>query len=167
MQEAKPILVGSRRRVKSTIREHFNQKWIPEKDSGCHLWSAAIGPGGYGNFGIMRRPYRNTHVAHRVSWALNRGPIPVGMKVLHKCDNPPCVNPDHLFLGTQRDNVEDCVRKGRLNSRKGEANCKAKLTTEQIRYIRSSRERGLGRRYGVLANQIYKIRKRIAWRHVP
>jgi hypothetical protein len=167
MQEATPILIGSRRHVKFTTTERFNQKWTADLESGCHIWTASTNLQGYGEFGIVRRPAHKIHAAHRVSWELHRGPIPPGMKILHKCDRPRCVNPDHLFIGTQKDNMQDCVTKGRKNSAKGEKNCKAKLTVEQIQEIRLSSDRGLGRRYGIGSNQVYRIRKRIHWGHVP
>jgi len=69
---------------------------------------------------------------HRVSWELHYGPIPKGMSVLHKCDNPPCVRPDHLFLGTQQDNLQDMRNKGRHRWGLGERHAHAKLTTEIV-----------------------------------
>jgi hypothetical protein len=71
----------------------------------CWIWTGNIGPNGYGRFG--------QRYAHRLSYEWMRGPIPEGMFVLHHCDNPPCVRPDHLFLGTAADNSHDMVRKGR------------------------------------------------------
>lgn len=81
----------------------------PNRPSGaCWIWTGPTNNHGYGRFGGSR-------YAHRVSYQLAHGPIPPGMVVLHRCDNPPCVNPDHLSLGTQRDNVRDMVTKGRHN----------------------------------------------------
>lgn len=77
--------------------------------SGCWLWTAAACPPGYGRFRANGRSY----VAHRFAWEIMRGPIPAGLCACHKCDTPACVNPDHLFLGTQADNVRDSVRKKR------------------------------------------------------
>lgn len=82
------------------------------KSDGCWLWTGNRAVGGYGVI-LPGGGTRGLALAHRVSWEIHFGPIPDGMHVLHKCDNPPCVNPAHLFLGTQRDNNTDKVRKGR------------------------------------------------------
>lgn len=81
-----------------------------KKGDGCWLWCGTRSTRGYGQFTILRKP----SAAHRVAWELVRGPIPEGVDVCHHCDNPPCVNPDHLFIGTRSDNMRDAVRKGRL-----------------------------------------------------
>lgn len=91
----------------------FEQKYITEPNTGCWLWTAAAGI--YGRIGLGSREDGWEH-AHRVSWMLYRGPIPEGMHILHRCDIPLCVNPNHLFLGTHGDNMRDAVRKGRANS---------------------------------------------------
>lgn len=97
------------------------------KTKSCWLWTASKHEFGYGIIGEDHS--RNTLKAHRVSWKLANGEIPPGLQVLHKCDNPSCVNPKHLFLGTQSDNVKDMSRKGRhVGSRK--------LTPEQVKWIR-------------------------------
>ena len=75
----------------------------------CWLWTAHTADFGYGRMHIVGGPART----HRISWELHNGPIPAGMLVLHHCDNPPCVNPAHLFLGTAGDNMRDMVAKGR------------------------------------------------------
>lgn len=88
--------------------DYFNFKTYPEPNTGCFLWNGGLCHG-YGTACINKKQ----QLAHRWSWELHRGPIPEGMDVLHKCDTPLCVNPDHLKLGTQKDNAQDMSRKGR------------------------------------------------------
>jgi hypothetical protein len=106
--------------------------------------------------------------AHRLAWEREHGEIPSGMCVLHSCDNPPCVNPKHLFLGTQRDNAKDRYRKGR--SAKGENHGRSKLDAEAVREIRELRgkmsQERIGRRFGVAQTVISRVQRREIWRHV-
>lgn len=92
--------------------QKFELKYIPEPNSGCWLWIGAVLPSGYGKMGI----YGRTIGAHRISFELFRGEIPNGLHICHRCDNPCCVNPDHLFAGTRQDNMQDCIAKGRFNA---------------------------------------------------
>lgn len=95
--------------MKSTL-ERFSEKYIPVTESGCWLWTGATNcDRGYGYFLFRGKPM----LAHRASWMMIHGDIPLGLNVLHRCDVPSCVNPDHLFLGTLSDNMQDCSRKGR------------------------------------------------------
>ena len=113
-------------------------------------------------------------MAHRLAWQFINGPIPDGLSVLHRCDNPPCVNPEHLFLGTNVDNMTDMVAKGRARGKtqNGEANDYAKLTEQQVRDIRLRwRYRvvpmsALAREYGVSQSAISDICRRATWAHV-
>ena len=141
----------------------FEEKYIPEPNSGCWLWMAAGGRY-YGRLGWGKRWL--TIAAHRAAWELFRGPIPEGMKVLHKCDVTWCVNPDHLFLGTQRDNVYDCMAKGRRAHLTGERHGRAKVTREQVEEIRNSplASRKIAPLYGLGPTQIKRIRKGEHWR---
>jgi hypothetical protein len=138
-------------------QERFESKYIPEPNSGCWLWMASCRPNGYGQFvkDGRRRPKRKVDYAHRVSWELFCGEIPKGLQVLHKCDVPCCVNPDHLFLGTQIQNMQDCLSKGRLPRRI------SKISDDDFREIASSTESlaVLAERYGVTKTHICAIRK--------
>jgi HNH endonuclease len=141
---------------------------------GCWEWTAGRGKFGYGSL-WWQGDYGK---AHRVAWELFRGPVPVGLFVLHRCDNPPCVNPEHLFLGTQKDNMLDCYNKGRhyhLGSRdiqQGEQNNNSKLTGEKVREIRMLYGsggwtlRGLGKAYGVSYGTIDDAIRRKTWAFV-
>ncbi|KKK76925.1 hypothetical protein LCGC14_2858760 [marine sediment metagenome] len=106
-------------RTKSTIlktsEERFNEKWIPVTETGCWLWMAHKNPNGYGTLRVDSVDFP----AHRYSWMLHKGRIPEGLCVLHKCDTPLCVNPEHLWLGTKKDNTHDAIKKGRMHWQKG------------------------------------------------
>jgi HNH endonuclease len=121
-----------------------------EKTDGCWEWRGAISKNGYGKFafgGTMKS-------VHRVAWVLTRGPIPEGLHVLHRCDNRPCVNPEHLWLGTSADNLNDCVVKGRFYCPQ------RKLSPEiaiEIRQLSHLGVKPLARRYGVLPSSIRLI----------
>ncbi|MCP5014874.1 MAG: HNH endonuclease [Ketobacter sp.] len=129
--------------------------------TGCIEWQKGLTEG-YGKTAHGGKHYK----AHRVSWTLNRGPIPPGMFVLHTCDSPPCVNPDHLFLGTHQDNMADKVSKGRQS--KGETHIGAKLTESKALAIKYSEDRNvdIAKAYSISPRQVGKIKKGTAWRHL-
>lgn len=104
--------------------------------SECILTTYATDAGGYGVIGIYKGSLHTTVQAHRKAWEDEHGPIPPGMKVLHRCDNPPCVNVDHLFLGTQADNIADMIAKGRAYFQK-QTHCKHghELNEENVRIV--------------------------------
>lgn len=123
--------------------------------------------GGYGQINYMGRPMGAHRLAHE-AWV---GPIPDGMFVCHKCDNPPCINPAHLFAGTPADNWKDCWSKGRayvLPTLRGDESPNARLTSAQVAEIRERLLSGesqteIGRHYGVGPTAIYSIREGRSW----
>lgn len=142
-----------------------------EPNTGCLLWSGAPGAGGYGVVGIDGRYYK----AHRVSWAIHHGVMPPSdMKVCHSCDTPPCVNPDHLWLGTQADNVADMMAKHRNGQkpRFGSTNSMAVLDEERVCEIRSLlklanfTQRDIAKSYGVSPMTISRIAHHQLWPQV-
>lgn len=135
----------------------------PEPNTGCHLWSGAADRGiGYGRIGIDGK----LCLVHRVVYETFVGPIPAGMVVMHRCDQPLCGNPDHLMLGTYADNSGDAKRKGRLPH--GEDHKRAKLSTADIRRIRQSNSSYavLAEQFGVSKSNIGSIITRQTWQHI-
>lgn len=98
-----------------SLSERLLNMSIPEPNSGCFIWLGATNPDGYGNVRVGSRTdgTRRQLKAHRAAWSAFVGEIPDGVHVLHRCDNPACINPEHLFLGTHTDNMRDMVAKGR------------------------------------------------------
>lgn len=143
---------------------------VPEGDpAACWPFEGCRNHSGYGKFGIEGR----VHFAHRVAWELAHGPIPDDMRVLHRCDNRPCCNPSHLFLGTMSDNMHDMWSKGRHAppARIGEGHHSAKLTEDDIRQIRALAASGVFQRviaeqYGVTQTNVGQIVRRKTWTHV-
>lgn len=137
------------------------------EDDECWIWNGETGQHGHGRFWILYRRYP----AHRFSFLLKHGKIDPKLLVMHECDNPPCVNPNHLFQGTHKDNTHDAMRKHRLAH--GERHAMRKLTTEDVVLIRKEFASGrawqalLARRFGVTDTAISYILKRKTWRRVP
>lgn len=136
------------------------------KKEGCWGWSGFCNFFGYGQISL---PSGNATNAHRVSWELHYGTIPEGMWVLHRCDNPPCVNPEHLFLGTHEDNMRDMAQKNR--SPKGESSPVSKLTDDIVREMRSLRAQGwsqqrIADKFGVSQPLVGMVCRRKIWSHV-
>jgi HNH endonuclease len=132
----------------------------------CHVWNGQKNKTGYGLFSINGI----SRLAHRVAWQFANGPIPLGKLVCHSCDNPPCCNPDHLWIGTAADNTADMWSKGRAKvfARRGSSVNTAKLNAEKVAIIRASKlkAKDLAKSFGVTAVQIYNIRSGRQWRHV-
>ncbi|WP_371432910.1 HNH endonuclease [Novosphingobium sp.] len=123
-----------------TEKERFFGK--VEKTDGCWLWMGATNKWGYGNF---HNAASRTELAHRASWRLTYGEDAGELRVCHHCDNPQCVNPTHLFLGSDADNVADQVAKGRQPRSRGERNGRAKLTDAQVAELRDRYKPGVTR----------------------
>ena len=107
------------------------------KTSECWLWAGGLSDKGYGVFWLGTKRDGKDQYAHRVAYEIAYGTIPDGLDVLHKCDNPTCVNPAHLWAGTHTENMRDMFAKGRRRTLPGEKNPRAKLTWEKVREIRS------------------------------
>jgi hypothetical protein len=164
--------------------ERFEEKFIPEPNSGCWLWLAALSHG-YGMFGLRDGPVMRTRIASRASWMIYRGPIPPDLYVCHRCDVTSCVNPDHLYLGTQFDNMRDMFgrkRDGTSNGHnamwlypermiKGSAHPLAKLDEAIVGRIKERLREGVARKdlageHGVSTSLIDGIANGKKWRHV-
>lgn len=137
------------------------------KTDGCWLWKASKDKNGYGIFrgdlaGVMFTR------AHRFSYALHTGDLLVNMQALHTCDNPSCVNPDHLFSGTIADNMRDKAQKGRSRAPVGEQNGHAILTERQVRRILKDPRpyAEIAAQYNVAASTIGSIKQRYSWKHI-
>jgi hypothetical protein len=136
----------------------------------CWPWTAASFPRGYGCFRIGRgNPERRSN---RCAWIFTHGPIPEGMLVCHKCDNPPCCNPSHLFLGTDLDNGRDKAKKGRGKAPRGENSHLSKLKTSEIIEIREKHasgkftQRGLASMFNITISTVNRMLKRQLWNHI-
>lgn len=167
------------------LLERFEKKFIPEPISGCWLWIGGISNTGYGMIGINGK---RTKAAHRISWEIYRGHIPPDLWVLHKCDVRCCVNPDHLYLGTAKNNVHDLMKRGnpRFEIRKNitpEIELKrignlprgamhhrsgARLSEDQVRaiFLTSGPQRAIAARFGVCQQTVSLIKSKKRWAHL-
>ena len=152
------------------VKDRFWEKVDKKGPDDCWEWIGARSSKGYGTLG---GPNGTTLSSHRVAYELTFGPIPLGKQILHECDNPPCCNPSHLFLGTNRENRLDCVRKGRANScndhTKGSHH--GFLSAEQIPELRALHASGvslveIGKRFGVHSTTIWGALHGKTFRHV-
>ena len=162
--------------IDDNTKKRFWNKVIKVDDNECWSWDAYKLKDGYGRFRLDHRMM----LAHRMSWIIEHGKnIPDGLQVCHACDNPSCVNPTHLFLGTQSENMNDCVDKGRLGERKGECNRNSRLTKENVVDIRKEYKKiipgGLradnfimenAKRYGVTFRTVQSVVYRQSWKHI-
>lgn len=155
-----------------TVEEAFKQRVKECGPDECWPWPRGCGreghADGYGTLMVHRKP----HPAHRVAWEVYVGPIPRGLCVLHRCDNPCCVNPHHLFLGTNVDNIADKVSKGRHRSPRGEHHGNAKLNAVSVTLMRHKFAEGatvlrLSCEFRVSEATVRDIVKGRTWRHLP
>lgn len=153
--------------MKPVSLEYLLEKTYPEPNSGCWLWSGLHDKNGYGRVSPKKFRLRNTH---RLMYFFTYGEFDRSLQVLHKCDNPACINPSHLFLGTNIENVAD--RQHKFRTVKGKAHYKAKLNDQIIRAIRIEYAKGqkrcvdLAEEYGVSSVMISCITTRKNWKHV-
>lgn len=161
-----------------------------EKTNNCWLWKGGLGRGGYGKFHFKRK----TMAAHRISFYFHNGIIPRDKVVCHSCDNPKCVNPDHLWLGTYTENMQDCKKKGRFNgtfpvlnqnqhiyreykkslnrpNKKGEFHHLQKLKNEDVKEIRSLYKKGykqgiIAKKYEIHQSNVSDIVNYKLWKHI-
>lgn len=152
---------------KFTLHDRFWSR--VNKTDTCWIWTGtSLAVGGYGYISHKRKMYR----AHRLSYEWTKGSIPKGMFICHTCDNPKCVKPEHLFLGTPADNVHDMIKKGRDTKAVGEKASKSKLTPIQVLEIVELFPKPgisyaeMGRRYGVKHSSIINIVRGKSWRHI-
>lgn len=153
---------------KSRTPEERFWRFVDKQDAlSCWQWMGSGKHDGRGQLKIGGRHW----IASRYSWHIHRGEIPDGKNVLHKCDNPSCVNPDHLFLGTQADNAGDMLSKSR--SARGESASKSKLTPEQVSEIKKTYRKGrhgfgspsLAVKFGVSCQSILQIIRGNSWKY--
>jgi hypothetical protein len=155
-QKAKRAAIADR----PDMRTRFESKFIVTP--GCWPWQNSRDTSGYGLFLLNRKQCK----AHRVSYEMYVGPIPDGLHVLHSCDNPRCVNPDHLSVGTNLENMQDRERKGRGVRQFGEKHHNSKLTTSEAKAIRADqrKQRDIAAEYGVSQHTVWQIKKNLIWR---
>ncbi|QDI81663.1 HNH endonuclease [Methylorubrum populi] len=148
---------------RGSIERRF-QAFYREAENGCWIWTGGFDRGRYGQFYISQFKI----AAHRVTYALKHGPIAEGFIVCHRCDDPTCVNPEHLFLGTDLDNNADRSAKRRTHQPFGAVESYRKLSAEQAKIILTDKRsaRALAQEFGVSPNTVAKVRRGETWKHV-
>lgn len=168
--ERSQVFIKPKRNRKMTTSQRIFRMSVAT-DSGCWEWIGSIMKSGYGCLGVNGK----TEFAHRASFREFNGPIPVGLDVCHKCDNRKCVKPGHLFTGTRKQNMQDCVSKGRQNRKgsglRGEQVLNSILTTQSVIEIKLALKSGnsctdIAPKFGVSRSTISKIKSNKTWKHV-
>lgn len=141
----------------------FERRAVRIPTTGCLIWLGARTGSGYA---AVRTDTKSAEPVHRLVWIREYGPIPKGLEVCHTCDTPPCIEIDHLFLGTHKVNMADMARKGRGRAKLDRG---SKLTTDDVRAIRRDRRlhREIAADYGIARAFVTMIKNRKKWRHVP
>lgn len=147
-----------RRSEKARFMSH-----VKKATDGCWLWTACTMANGYGQFTPAGAKQGEHELAHRASYRIFNAALDEEMDVMHSCDNPSCVNPNHLRLGTRADNMQDAKRKGR--TARGEGHGRRKLTADQVREIRlaSGSQREIADSFGIGQGQVSRIRSGARW----
>jgi hypothetical protein len=158
-------------KARQSVRSRFVSK-IRKSETGCHEWTAGKNRMGYGVFGVWENGRTTVKLAPRIAYSLFKGKIPEGMEVRHECDNPGCVNPDHLVLGTHQENMKDMIERrraafGSSNGRTG----KNHLTPSRVRTLRKLHAAGwtlqrLADRFHVSTTTVFKAAKGLRWKDV-
>lgn len=146
--------------LRQRLFDRIDARLMPEPNSGCHLWMGTTSDAGYGSIEMPPGPGRRRKVVlvHRVVMERHLGrALSADEFVCHRCDNPPCANPDHLFLGSQSDNMRDCARKNRAPG--------ARLSTSEAQEIRALLAKGhraasLAQRFGITRSAVYRVQSR-------
>ena len=149
-----------------TLPRYIERKIIPEPNSGCWVWLGAVDSDGYGKTSHTADGLKRHVRSHRIVYELLVGPIPSGASLLHSCDNPCCVNPDHMRIGTQTENIEDREKRGRTS--RGAEHHRATLTADQVVGIRaaSGRNADIAKQFGITPSHAWLIRNRYCWKHL-
>ena len=157
----KPSRGGGWRQDQTSQLQRFESKVSPEPNCGCWLWTGRTNDDGYGRVTILKKVFP----AHRMAWTFYRGVIPDEVHVLHRCDVRTCVNPDHLWLGSQTDNIRDMDIKNRRRPASGIENGKSKFTVSEVLNIRSKRlsAREFATLYHVDRSTIYRVWRGVTW----
>jgi len=169
MQQRRAGLLPVGTRAPAPLNERFFRHI--EKTDSCWIWNGRLVGKGYGMIGIGGKGAKQVLV-HRLSYEIHKGEIPEGTVIMHKFDNPRCVNPEHLEAGTQSQNIKDAFVRGRKinlpSGLKGETHGASKLNNEIVLAIRASKDKYnyLAERYGVSRTAIERIKYRKTWRHI-